>query len=241
MRNDTIQFEMRLAFIFISINYMVFCCNAQNTRKGNIEYDLGSGGSVILSQRTYDSLRTIKFSSDSTSVTASMATDKIFKLYQDKCKNLFLNMRGLAAPDFEAKDTEGYKQRASLYRGRVLILHFWSFWSGSFDNEIPELNRLMAEFGKDGLAVLSFTGISLGDDEKRKLKENPLKSPLIENAYLFVDDFFKTKLMRPCIVIIDKNGLMSSFYEGSMLPKSSQNPNAPADFDLEAQIKELIK
>ena len=232
---------MKYLFFFIPTFWAtVFSCEAQSREKGGVEYELANGGSVFLSQHTYDSLVTPIMVNDSFRGNR-VNTRKIYDFYCDKRNNLFSNMAGQPVPDFEAKDTEGYLQRAGMYKGRVLILHFWSFWGNSFDNEIPELNRLVATYQKDGLAVLSFTGVPLGEEEKKKLQENPIKFPLVENAYIFADAFFKTRLMRPCLVLVNKNGQMSYFYDGSMLPKNRQDPNPPLNFDFEDKIKALMK
>lgn len=232
---------MKYVFLFmLTFGPTIFFCAAQNREKGGVEYELANGGSVHLPQRTYDSLVTPIMVND-TFRGNRVNTHKIYDFYCDKRKSLFSNMTGQPVPDFEAKDTEGYPQRAGMYKGRVLILHFWSFWGNSFDNEIPELNRLVATYQKDGLAVLSFTGLPLGEEEKKKLQENPLTFPLVENAYIFADAFFTTKLMRPCLVLVNKHGQMSYLYDGSMLPKNRQDPNPPLNFDFEDKIKELMK
>ncbi len=150
-------------------------------------------------------------------------------------------MTNLPLPDFEAKDTEGYDHSTYKYRGRVLILHFWLFWSSSFDKEIPELNKLVDKYQKDGLAVLSLTSLQIGDSEKLKLKENPLNFPLIENAYEFANAFFKMQLMRPCFIIVDKNGTMRYFYDSNLVESKMLLKGENQLSDFEQKIVDLLK
>ncbi len=230
---------MKYTFLCILIFGKLLFCEAQNSENVTIEYDLGNGGSIVLSKQTHDSLQATIVGDSSAIMT--ILRQKIDELYCVKRNNLFSNLTGQYVPDFEARDTEGGMQRPGRYRGRVLVLHFWSFWGNSFENEIPELNRLLGIYEKEGLAVLSFTGITLGEDEKKKLQEHPIKFPLVDNAYIFADDFFKSKLIRPCLVFVNKEGKMVHFYDGWMLPKSRHNLNPVLHFDLEDKVKALIK
>ena len=45
------------------------------------------------------------------------------------------------APDFELVDTEGQTHRLSDYRGRTVIINFWTTWCPPCREEIPSMNR----------------------------------------------------------------------------------------------------
>jgi peroxiredoxin len=115
-------------------------------------------------------------------------------------------------PDFEAPDTIGFVHRPANYRGRVLILHFWNFWDDSFQQEIPILNSMIEKYRKDGLEILSFMDIKMGDSERNKLKKEPLDFALIPNAWQFSDQFLKISKTKPYMVLIDKNGLVRHLF-----------------------------
>ncbi len=231
---------MKYLITFILLSIALSICFAQNREKGSIEFGLKNGGSITVSKSMYDSLVNIPMPKDS-ALARALQIKTINELYYSKRNSLFQNITSKPVPDFKAIDTEGYAQSASTYHGRVLVLHFWSFWSNSFHDEIPELNRLIDKYSKDGLAVLSFTSLPMKEEEKRKLKENSLKFPLIEDAYTFPDEFFQMKLMRPCIVIIDKNGMMRYFYDGQMIYKNRQNLEEKLIYDFEEHIQNLLK
>lgn len=154
---------------------------------------------------------------------------------------------GQVVPDFEAKDTEGYTHRPFMYKGRVLILHFWSFWENSFRNEIPALNDIVRKYHKDGLEVLSFVGQTIGDSEKEYLKNNAVAFPLVENSYHFSEAFINMRMRLPYLVIVDKYGQMRFIYKYENLIKIDSNINEKytevkqPTFDFEYKIQELLK
>ena len=104
---------------------------------------------------------------------------------------------GERVPDFDAKDTEGYPHRPSMYHDRILILHFWNFWDNSFRNEIPVLNAIVEKYRSDGVEVLSFTDVKIKESERKYLKEYPIHFPLVENSWKFADDFLSMQIWRP--------------------------------------------
>ena len=64
------------------------------------------------------------------------------------------------APNFTLLDTDGNNISLSDYRGKVVIINFWTTWCGPCRYEIPDLVQLYEEYNKD-LIVL---GISLDYD-----------------------------------------------------------------------------
>ena len=45
------------------------------------------------------------------------------------------------APDFTLQDTEGRSHRLSDYRGKTVIINFWTTWCPPCREEIPSMNR----------------------------------------------------------------------------------------------------
>ncbi len=48
---------------------------------------------------------------------------------------------GIEAPDFVLQDTEGKTHRLSDYRGKPVIINFWTTWCPPCREEIPSMNR----------------------------------------------------------------------------------------------------
>ena len=69
---------------------------------------------------------------------------------------------GVVAPDFELMDTEGRLHRLSDYRGRPVIINFWTTWCPPCREEIPSMNRAWQILEQEGIAMLA---INMGEDE----------------------------------------------------------------------------
>lgn len=69
---------------------------------------------------------------------------------------------GVLAPDFELMDTEGKLHRLSDYRGRPVIINFWTTWCPPCREEIPSMNRAWHILEQEGIAMLA---INMGEDE----------------------------------------------------------------------------
>jgi len=66
------------------------------------------------------------------------------------------------APDFELVDTDGRVHRLSDYRGRTVIINFWTTWCPPCREEIPSMNRAWEALRDDGVMMLA---INMGEDE----------------------------------------------------------------------------
>lgn len=66
------------------------------------------------------------------------------------------------APDFALEDTEGRLHRLSDYRGRTVIINFWTTWCPPCREEIPSMNRAWKTLQDAGVVILA---INMGEDE----------------------------------------------------------------------------
>ena len=69
---------------------------------------------------------------------------------------------GVVAPDFSLQDTEGKIHRLSDYRGKPVIINFWTTWCPPCREEIPSMNRAWRLLEDDDIALLA---INMGEDE----------------------------------------------------------------------------
>jgi peroxiredoxin len=61
------------------------------------------------------------------------------------------------APDFTLTDIEGQTHKLSDYRGRDVVIAFWTTWAGPCKLEVPHLKELRSAFPKDKLAILAIS------------------------------------------------------------------------------------
>ncbi|MEA1926952.1 MAG: TlpA disulfide reductase family protein [Candidatus Auribacterota bacterium] len=71
-----------------------------------------------------------------------------------------------AAPDFNLKKFGGGRAKLSDYRGKIVILDFWSTWCPPCRKEIPDFVKLQKSYGDKKLVIL---GISLDQNPKHAL------------------------------------------------------------------------
>jgi len=66
------------------------------------------------------------------------------------------------APDFTLPDTNGKTHHLSDYRGRPVIINFWTTWCPPCREELPSMNRAWHLLEEEGIAMLA---INMGEDE----------------------------------------------------------------------------
>ena len=68
----------------------------------------------------------------------------------------------IMAPDFSLQDTGGKTHRLSDYRGKPVIINFWTTWCPPCREELPSMNRAWHLLEKEGIAMLA---LNMGEDE----------------------------------------------------------------------------
>lgn len=66
------------------------------------------------------------------------------------------------APDFSLPDTTGAMHKLSDYRGKVVIINFWTTWCPPCREELPSMNRAWHKIRDEGIAMLA---LNMGEDE----------------------------------------------------------------------------
>lgn len=72
---------------------------------------------------------------------------------------------GKTLPDLALTDLQGKPHRLSDWQGRPLLLNFWASWCGPCLDEMPALNRLARNSGKNAPIVI---GIAMDDPERAR-------------------------------------------------------------------------
>jgi len=119
---------------------------------------------------------------------------------------------GQPAPDFTAQTINGEPFRLSNFRGKWVLLDFWSTWCGLCKAETPHLKNIYELFGKDKRFVM--IGISIDDNI------NEPKKYAIENDLRWIQGFvgqrWKAPVLKqygihgiPSIMLIDPKGIVA--------------------------------
>jgi thiol-disulfide isomerase/thioredoxin len=70
---------------------------------------------------------------------------------------------GSIAPDFTVRDDKGATVKLSSYRGKVVVLDFWSTWCGPCQQSLPSTNAVAAKYAGKNVVVL---GVNVWDTKK---------------------------------------------------------------------------
>ncbi len=109
------------------------------------------------------------------------------------------------APDFTLNDICGRKVTLSQFRGKVVILNFWSIFCGPCLKEMPYLNKLYIEFKDKGLVVFG-----VAEDPAEKPVRSYIEEKKVAFAILMDKErkvYFKYFLYGiPVSFLIDKKG-----------------------------------
>ena len=123
---------------------------------------------------------------------------------------------GKPAPDFSLSDLNGSTHRLSDFKGKTIVLNFWSTTCAPCVAEIPSLNNLYRDLKGSGVIVL---GISLDRTVKpvRDLADKlHIVYPLLMDSQQ--DVYFDTYALfgQPVSIIIDRAGIIQEKLLGAV-------------------------
>jgi hypothetical protein len=142
-----------------------------------------------------------------------------------------LIMNNKTTPDFELPDLDGNVYKLSKYRGRVIILNFWSAecpWSASADQG---LLSYLSGWG-EGVSLWSVASNANEPVELlgRTAAERSLPVVLLD-SHQVVADLYGTKTT-PHFFIVDEGGILR--YQGAMNDVTFRQPTPTRDYLREA-------
>lgn len=120
------------------------------------------------------------------------------------------------APSFTLKNINNESKSLSDYRGKVVLVNFWASWCAPCQQELPELSRLAAEYGRQKLVVIA---INVDQDSKAALRFLSQKG-LTRTRMEILKDPTSRVIKRydppamPTSYLIDRNGRIRVIYSG---------------------------
>jgi len=118
-------------------------------------------------------------------------------------------------PDLAFVDADDKPLRLADYKGKAVLVNFWATWCAPCVKEMPSLDRLQAEVGKDKFVVLP---LSLDGPSKPKVKPF-YEDKKLANLGIYFDKGKKTMQaldvsVLPTSVLIDRQGRAIARLEG---------------------------
>lgn len=118
---------------------------------------------------------------------------------------------GTVAPAFTGSTLDGTSLELAQFRGKVVVMTFWSTRCPVCHSEMPKLNRFADRFASDKVVMLAFT---MENEEKVKgyLRNNHISFRVVPNsfgtlfAYADRDSAGYVDIRFPAFFVIDQQG-----------------------------------
>jgi peroxiredoxin len=122
---------------------------------------------------------------------------------------------GREAPDFTLTSAGGKEYRLSAFRGKPVVLNFFTTWCGPCRDEMPAMQSLFKIYSREGLILLA---VDLGDsrtDVKTYASSLGLGFPLLMDPESQVGNLYGVNSF-PRTFFIDSKGVIRKISIGSM-------------------------
>jgi thiol-disulfide isomerase/thioredoxin len=112
------------------------------------------------------------------------------------------------APNFDAKNLAGQRQKLSALRGRIVVLTFWATWCGPCLEELPRLSQLSQQYAGRGVEFIAASIDNASDRGKVQpfLTNNNIDLNVWVGANSEILQAFGLGEIVPGTVIIDQQG-----------------------------------
>lgn len=143
-----------------------------------------------------------------------------FEKFSPPVKDIINSFEERAAPPFMASDISGNKRTLDDFKGKKVLIWFWSVKDGLSIDQITYLNEIQSSF-KDELQIVSF-----GMEEKEELTafrtNNPINFPIIPQSKIFGDLAYGGDLGLGRIFLIDDNGVVQKVFPRTAFENNSE-------------------
>jgi len=117
------------------------------------------------------------------------------------------------APDFTLADLDGHSVSLSSLRGKVVLISFWASWCPFCVQDMPLIDQLQKEYGKQGLVVM---GINLEDAGTARafMKAHGYNFKTVVDADDQVSQLYEIEVL-PTVIVIGRDGNIATRLMGA--------------------------
>lgn len=170
-----------------------------------------------LANQTYESL----VSPDGATLTLTPTTKQALDLSPKAPARPPLLAVGTVAPNFEAEAAGGGKLNLAKYRGKVVILDFWSTWCGPCQMSMPHLEKIYQAVKNQPVVVLAVCVFDERENYLQWLPQNKAKyhfqfafDPAANDEQTSIAAKLYQTNSIPTTYVIDKNGKVAAAIPG---------------------------
>ena len=140
------------------------------------------------------------------------------------------------APDFELPDLDGRLHRLSDYRGKIVIVNFWSCECPHSERTDKAIMAMIVQWRND-VAMLSIAANRSENAEALKTAADARRLPtVLMDAQCFVADLYEAQTT-PHVYVIDRDGILR--YRGSVDDVTFRQ-RTPSRFFLDEAVESLL-
>jgi len=122
---------------------------------------------------------------------------------------------GQQAPSFALPDINGNEVNFSDYKGKVILIRFWTLECTACEKEMPELDNLYRIHKDKGLAILAVNVRQLKEPVTRFAEDNHLSYPVLLDTYSKIASLYGIRGV-PVSFIISKDGKVTEKIYGEV-------------------------
>lgn len=117
------------------------------------------------------------------------------------------------APDFTLTDLNGHSVSLASLRGKVVLISFWASWCPFCVQDMPVIDQLQKEFGKQGLVVM---GINFEDTETARafMRQHGYTFTTLVDANDQVAQLYEIEVL-PTVIVIGRDGNIANRLMGA--------------------------
>lgn len=141
------------------------------------------------------------------------ATREVKELSNYNASRIRKQLVGKPAPELNVTDIEGKPVSLVTFKGKTVLLDFWTTWCPPCRADAPSLDKLHKKFGEKDLAIL---GISVSEDRaivEKFLKQHPHQFPTVLTSENDMPRPYQIGVF-PTYMIINADGTLASAVEG---------------------------
>ena len=141
-----------------------------------------------------------------------------------------------SAPDFELPDLDGNLHRLSHYRGRIVIVNFWSCECPHSERTDKAIMAMFVQWQDDVAMITIASNRNESPKALREAAESRRLPQVLRDADCSVADLFEAQTT-PHVFVIDRDGILR--YRGAVDDVTFRQRN-PSRFFLDEAVESLL-